>query len=145
MTQLNYRVLLKEKTDLLVDYKRVTELVQTSLNQKNSSELTVHMKARARLINKINSIDRALMPQGAYIDRRTGGDGEKQAIDAMFKEMEDLLDGIRSIEKECFHSAKMELEAIKSDILAARQHRKRTKGYHYAAAIPARYVDTRIK
>jgi len=146
VTQLNYQVLLKEKADLLGEYKNLTEKVQTRLNQKDERELMACMKARGRLINRINRIDHVLMPHGSYINPATDDDGGKSSFVAMFKDMQELLNGIASIEKECLYSAKAEWKAIKGDILAARQNRKRTKGYGYhdAAAKPARFVDTRI-
>lgn len=144
VTQPNYRSGLKEKADLLVEYKTLTEQIQTGLNQKNSRELSACMKERGRLINRINRLDCLLMPQGSYINPTTENDGGKGSITAMIKDMEELLNGILTIENGCYHSAKTEWETIKSDILAARQHRKRSKGYQYGAAAPARFVDTRI-
>ena len=146
MTQLNHRLLLKEKTDLLGEYKNLTEQVQTRLDQKDDRDLMACMKKRGRLINKINRIDHVLMPHGSYINPAIDDEGGKGSFVAMFKDMQELLNGIASIEKECLHSARTEWKAIKGDILAARQNRKRTKGYGYhdAAAKPARFVDTRI-
>ena len=140
-----YRTLLKEKVDLLVEYKSLTEQVRSGLNQKNGRDPAVCMKARGRLINKINTIDRKLMPNGSYVHPAADKDGKNGADAAVFNDMKALLEEISEIEDECYRSAKTEWEGIKKDILAARHHRDRTKGYRHAPAAPARFVDTRIK
>ncbi|MBW1960454.1 MAG: hypothetical protein JRJ04_03265 [Deltaproteobacteria bacterium] len=134
-----YQQLIGEKTRLLEKYLDTTLKMKAELGQSNMTEVQACINTRQWVIAKIDKIDKTLQVEPGKTPE------ENQRAFISLRNMKQLMEQIAEAEKECVALAKAERNRLKCEILDSQQIRHRTSRYRTDGAIPARFVDTKIR
>jgi len=142
------RKLVKEKQDMLENFRDVTLQMKDALAKKNMNDVQVIIKKRQHAITRIDKIDRALrsgMPNAPGNDKISANIEANNDSAVFFENMKQIIDEISEVEKECRDLMKAEQNELKTEILKFNHHRRRAGNYRSGRIAAAKFIDTTIR
>lgn len=140
-----YRSRLGEKVRLLDMYKNETDEVKRVLDAKETEVLNRRLKARQRLVDRINRVDKEIdgLMKGAEAPMKVGPKETRGLIRDYTNKIRNTLESIFVTEQECRVLASTQRDVMKRSILEMRQGRAATKGYDARYHTHPRFLDVR--
>ena len=144
---INYMELVKDKKDLFEGYRITTLQLKEALAKKSLRDAQSCIAKRRQISKQINRIDTILE------NKTIEGNKDRDVINAnrdnenggLFKDMEQIINEISTLENDCINLATTERDLLKKELLGYQHGKRGTKGYRSSNAAPAKFIDTMVR
>ena len=129
---------LERKMEILKQFLSATTALREALPNQNPGEIDSHIQMRENCIIRINAIDdcirQLLEKDPSYLKRLSVF--RKEKIEKITSSIEDLLDQIKAVNKECIGSASRHLQVIQDEMSQTVSHRHNLQSTYGKGSVP---------